>query len=188
MNSRDLQFEDGPTLLPCRPSPAMPVSRQVRTTPQRTKIIIRATRTQKVLGEQGHCIRELTSVVQKRFDFATWCEVSLANEDRSGRRISRHYTLYPHDRTSSDPPCKSSKGWGLLGSPTRDRLYARGRHVGIGFHQSRHWCEKCSAGLFVAFHHPRSTPFEASRSLIGKNHWHDRRSSGSKQNSKQDLA
>jgi len=42
---------------------------EVRTTPHRTEIIIRATRTQNVLGEKGHRIRELTSVVQKRFDF-----------------------------------------------------------------------------------------------------------------------
>jgi small subunit ribosomal protein S3e len=42
---------------------------EVRTTPHRTEIIIRATRTQSVLGEKGQRIRELTSVVQKRFDF-----------------------------------------------------------------------------------------------------------------------
>merc|ERR1712160_183418 len=35
-----------------------------------TEIIIRATRTQNVLGEKGQRIRELTSVVQKRFEFA----------------------------------------------------------------------------------------------------------------------
>mmetsp|Transcript_34612 Transcript_34612/g.83927 ORF Transcript_34612/g.83927 Transcript_34612/m.83927 type:complete len:267 (+) Transcript_34612:63-863(+) len=43
---------------------------EVRTTPHRTEIIIRATRTQNVLGENGRRIRELTSVVQKRFGFA----------------------------------------------------------------------------------------------------------------------
>jgi len=42
---------------------------EVRPTPIRTEIIIRATRTQNVLGEKGQRIRELTSVVQKRFDF-----------------------------------------------------------------------------------------------------------------------
>jgi len=42
---------------------------EVRTTPMKTSIIIRATRTQNVLGEKGQRIRELTSVVQKRFDF-----------------------------------------------------------------------------------------------------------------------
>jgi small subunit ribosomal protein S3e len=39
---------------------------EVRVTPQRTEIIIMATRTQNVLGEKGRRIRELTAVVQKR--------------------------------------------------------------------------------------------------------------------------
>ena len=38
-------------------------------TPTRTEIIIMATRTQNVLGEKGRRIRELTSLVQKRFNF-----------------------------------------------------------------------------------------------------------------------
>ena len=42
---------------------------EVRVTPTRTEIIIMATRTQSVLGEKGRRIRELTSVVQKRFKF-----------------------------------------------------------------------------------------------------------------------
>jgi len=42
---------------------------EVRVTPARTEIIIRATRTKNVLGEKGRRIRELTAVVQKRFDF-----------------------------------------------------------------------------------------------------------------------
>lgn len=42
---------------------------EVRVTPSRTEIIILATRTQSVLGEKGRRIRELTSVVQKRFNF-----------------------------------------------------------------------------------------------------------------------
>jgi small subunit ribosomal protein S3e len=42
---------------------------EVRVTPLRTEIIIRATRTQNVLGEKGRRIRELTSLVQKRFGF-----------------------------------------------------------------------------------------------------------------------
>merc|ERR1712170_72113 len=42
---------------------------QVRHTPARTGIIILATRTQNVLGEKGRRIRELTSLVQKRFEF-----------------------------------------------------------------------------------------------------------------------
>ena len=39
---------------------------EVRVTPLRTEIIIKATKTQDVLGEKGQRIRELTSVVQKR--------------------------------------------------------------------------------------------------------------------------
>jgi small subunit ribosomal protein S3e len=42
---------------------------EVRVTPTRTEIIIRATKTQAVLGEKGRRIRELTSIVQKRFGF-----------------------------------------------------------------------------------------------------------------------
>jgi small subunit ribosomal protein S3e len=42
---------------------------EVRVTPMRTEIIIRATKTQNVLGEKGRRIRELTSLVQKRFNF-----------------------------------------------------------------------------------------------------------------------
>ena len=38
-------------------------------TPIRTEIIIRATRTREVLGEKGRRIRELTSLVQKRYGF-----------------------------------------------------------------------------------------------------------------------
>jgi len=42
---------------------------EIRVTPIRTEIIIRATRTREVLGEKGRRIRELTSLVQKRFNF-----------------------------------------------------------------------------------------------------------------------
>jgi len=43
---------------------------EIRVAPNRTEIIIMATRTQSVLGEKGRRIRELTSVVTKRFGFA----------------------------------------------------------------------------------------------------------------------
>merc|ERR1711861_72527 len=43
---------------------------EIRQTPARHEIIIRATKTQNVLGEKGRRIRELTSLVQKRFGFA----------------------------------------------------------------------------------------------------------------------
>ena len=39
----------------------------MRITPKRTEIIILATRTQNVLGDKAKRIRELTAVVQKRF-------------------------------------------------------------------------------------------------------------------------
>lgn len=39
---------------------------EVRNTPLRTEIIIRATRTQNVVGEKGRRISELASVIQKR--------------------------------------------------------------------------------------------------------------------------
>merc|ERR1712130_634365 len=42
---------------------------EVRVAPTKTEIIIMATRPQNVLGEKGRRIRELTSVVQKRFNF-----------------------------------------------------------------------------------------------------------------------
>jgi len=42
---------------------------EVRNTSDRTEIIIRATRTKAVLGENGQRIRELTSLVEKRFGF-----------------------------------------------------------------------------------------------------------------------
>lgn len=40
---------------------------EIRVSPSRTEIIIMATRTQNVLGDKGRRIRELTSLVSKRF-------------------------------------------------------------------------------------------------------------------------
>merc|ERR1712117_600455 len=51
------------------PRGSTPSGSEARVTPTRTEIIIMATRTQNVLGEKGRRIRELTSVVQKRFNF-----------------------------------------------------------------------------------------------------------------------
>eukprot|EP01121_Diplochlamys_sp_Union-15-3_P000941 TRINITY_DN1078_c0_g1_i4.p1 TRINITY_DN1078_c0_g1~~TRINITY_DN1078_c0_g1_i4.p1 ORF type:complete len:231 (-),score=48.41 TRINITY_DN1078_c0_g1_i4:792-1484(-) len=42
---------------------------EVRVTPSRTEVILRATKTREVLGEKGRRIRELTSAVQKRFNY-----------------------------------------------------------------------------------------------------------------------
>jgi small subunit ribosomal protein S3e len=60
---------------------------EVRVTPLRTEIIIRATRTQNVLGEKGRRIRELTSLVQKRFNFPEG-NVELYAERVSNRALS----------------------------------------------------------------------------------------------------
>lgn len=43
---------------------------EVRSTPTRKEIVIRATRTQEVLGEKGRRIHELTALIQKRFKLA----------------------------------------------------------------------------------------------------------------------
>merc|ERR1712111_191212 len=43
---------------------------EIRQTHARCEVVIRATHTQEVLGEKGRRIRELTSLVQKRFKFA----------------------------------------------------------------------------------------------------------------------
>lgn len=42
---------------------------EIRVTPIRTEIIVRATRTREVLGDKGRRIRELTSLVGRRFGF-----------------------------------------------------------------------------------------------------------------------
>ena len=42
---------------------------EIRVTPAQTEVIIKATRTQNVVGEKGRRIRELTSLLQKQFDF-----------------------------------------------------------------------------------------------------------------------
>jgi len=44
---------------------------EVRVTPVRTQVVIRATQTKDVLGEDGRRIRELTALIQKRFGFAS---------------------------------------------------------------------------------------------------------------------
>jgi small subunit ribosomal protein S3e len=43
---------------------------EIRVAPARTEVIIRATRTQGVLGERGQRLKELTALIQKRFGFA----------------------------------------------------------------------------------------------------------------------
>jgi len=53
---------------------------EVRVTPVRTEIIIRATKTQNVLGDRGRRIRELASLIQKRFNFPKEVTVELYAE------------------------------------------------------------------------------------------------------------
>jgi small subunit ribosomal protein S3e len=60
---------------------------EIRPTPTRTEIVIRASHTQDVLGEKGRRIRELTSVIQKRFGFAEGA-VELFAERLSNRGLS----------------------------------------------------------------------------------------------------
>jgi ribosomal protein uS3 len=62
---------------------------EVRVTPMRTEIIIRATNTQSVLGDKGQRIRELTAVVQKRFNFAEGA-VELYAERVMNRGLNAH--------------------------------------------------------------------------------------------------
>ncbi|KAF0852189.1 40S small subunit ribosomal protein uS3 (rpS3) [Andalucia godoyi] len=60
---------------------------EVRPTPKCTEIIVRATQVQKVLGEKGRRIRELTALVQKRFGFAEG-SVELFAERVANRSLS----------------------------------------------------------------------------------------------------
>lgn len=60
---------------------------EVRVTPLKTEIVIKATRTQNVLGEKGRRIKELTSLVQKRFNFPPET-VDLFAERVSNRALS----------------------------------------------------------------------------------------------------
>lgn len=41
----------------------------MRVTPVKTEIMIKATKTQEVSGPEGRRIRELTSLIQKRFNY-----------------------------------------------------------------------------------------------------------------------
>lgn len=59
----------------------------VRMTPVKTQIIIKATRPREVLGENGRRIRELTSLVQKRFGFRAE-QVELLAERVENRGLS----------------------------------------------------------------------------------------------------
>lgn len=60
---------------------------EVRVTPQRTEVIIRATKTQSVIGDKGRRIREITAVLQKRFGFAEG-SIELFAEKMENRGLS----------------------------------------------------------------------------------------------------
>jgi len=62
---------------------------EIRNAPMRTEIIIRASRPQDVLGEKGQRIRELTSAIQKRFNFAE-NQIELYAERVANRGLSAH--------------------------------------------------------------------------------------------------
>lgn len=66
---------------------------EVRVTPTRTEIIILATRTQNVLGEKGRRIRELTSVVQKRFAFTEGTVEVRLNKNNNLVNTVRHNVI-----------------------------------------------------------------------------------------------
>ena len=89
---------------------------EVRVTPQRTEVIIRAARTQNVLGENGRRIRELTAVVQKRFKFAEGA-IELFAEKMENRGLS------------AIAQCESLRYKLLSGLPVRRACYGVVRYV-----------------------------------------------------------
>lgn len=89
---------------------------EIRVTPQRTEIIIRATKTQSVLGENGRRIRELTSIVQKRFKFPEG-SIELFAEKMENRGLS------------AVAQCESIKFKLLSGLPVRRACYGVVRYI-----------------------------------------------------------
>ncbi|CAM6057018.1 unnamed protein product [Sphagnum tenellum] len=159
---------------------------EVRVTPMRTEIIIRATRTQNVLGEKGRRIRELTSVVQKRFNFpentvelacygvlrfimesgAKGCEVIVSGKLRAQRAKSMKF---------KDGYMISS------GSPVNEYIDSAVRHVllrqgvlGIKVKIMLDWDPKGKQGPMtplpdmVTIHSPKEEEEFASKPFVGK--------------------
>ena len=60
---------------------------EVRRSPVKTEIVLRATRTQNILGEKGRRIQELTALVQSRFNLANG-EVAIYAESVRNRALS----------------------------------------------------------------------------------------------------
>merc|ERR1712100_47747 len=78
---------------------------EIRRTPMRTEIIIRATRTREVLGEKGQRIRELTWAVQKRFGFAeNTVEMFAERVMNQGVLGVRLKIMLPHDPEGKNGP------------------------------------------------------------------------------------
>ncbi|ODV87059.1 hypothetical protein CANARDRAFT_26490 [[Candida] arabinofermentans NRRL YB-2248] len=89
---------------------------EVRITPTKTEVIISATNTQQVLGEKGRRIKELTSLIQKRFKFAPGTIVLFAErvQDRGLSAVTQ---------------CESLKFKLLNGLAVRRAAYGVIRHV-----------------------------------------------------------
>ncbi|KAG7880554.1 hypothetical protein KL905_002528 [Ogataea polymorpha] len=89
---------------------------EVRITPTKTEVIISATNTQRVLGEKGRRINELTSLIQKRFKFAPGTIVLFAErvQDRGLSAVTQ---------------CESLKYKLLNGLAVRRAAYGVIRHV-----------------------------------------------------------
>jgi len=94
---------------------------EVRVTPLRTEIIIRATRTQNVLGERGRRIRELTSLIQKRFNFPEG-NVELYAERVANRALSAIAQAGPCDSNSLEVSQSDGPATELFGTSWRMEL------------------------------------------------------------------
>lgn len=62
---------------------------EVRVTPTRTEVIIRATRPRQVVGDSGRRVREITALVQKRFRFQKGQIILFAEKVRSQKHFMR---------------------------------------------------------------------------------------------------
>jgi len=89
---------------------------EVRVTPLRTEIIIRATKTQAVLGEKGRRIHELTSLIQKRFNFPE------GNVELYADKVANH-------ALSAIAQCESLRFKLLTGLPVRRACYGVLRYI-----------------------------------------------------------
>jgi small subunit ribosomal protein S3e len=89
---------------------------EVRVTPLKTEIILRATKTQAVVGEKNRRIQELTSLVQKRFNFPE------GNVQLYVDKVQNH-------ALSSIAQCESLRFKLLSGLPVRRACYGVLRYI-----------------------------------------------------------